>query len=229
MDKLIHVFEFNGVGTAPFKCVGVASLPSTSLAEANPDAYNQAMRDLPKGFNLGSCKVCGTSLINNFLIIDADNAKFSVGCDCVEKSGDNGLIQEVKAIKLEKERAKRAEKRHQKQLENQRVYEKELDLERARNGGLTDRELLIQKQQEIEDQKILLLTPLANALYDGKGGFRDSVCDDLNSGKLPTGRGRDIMIGIIAKQKGKLNSEQYKIEVARIEKIILEVSSIENV
>ncbi len=108
----LHVFEKSGLGRAPFHCVGVASIPSSSLAEHNPSAYNAAMAALPRGLGCGSCAYCGTAIMHNFIIESADDRRFVVGCDCVAKTGDAGLAKEVKrvrvAVALEKRTAARS-------------------------------------------------------------------------------------------------------------------------
>lgn len=224
MSDKVHIWEFNGIGKAPFKCVGMASIPSTSLAEQNPHAYNKAMQDLPKGFGVGSCEVCGTPLVNNFLIKDAEGRKFAVGCDCVRKSSDAGLIEKVDAIRREREREKRAEKRMAKMREQQAAYEAELDAQRTRNGGMTDDEVAEAARKAALEEKIALLLPLADALRDDKGGFRDSVADDLERGRLPYGRGCDLVIEILSKKAGRKNSKAYAEEAVRIKAILDAVS-----
>lgn len=111
----VHCFEKAGLGKAPFRCVGMASIPSSSLAEANPTAYNNALAMLPKGIGCGSCQYCGTGIMHNFIIQSADDRRFVVGSDCVAKTGDAGLIQQVKRervrVKQEAREAKRSMRR----------------------------------------------------------------------------------------------------------------------
>lgn len=107
MERPIHVFEKSGLGRAPFRCVGLVSIPSTSLAGSNPDAYNNAMRSLPSGIGVGSCGYCGTALMHNFIIESADDRRFVVGCDCVSRTGDAGLVKQVKRARVEVALAKR--------------------------------------------------------------------------------------------------------------------------
>jgi hypothetical protein len=121
-DQPIHVFEKAGLGRAPFRCVAVASLPSPSLAEANPEAYNNALRDLPRGIGLGSCHFCGTAIMHNFIIESADDRRFVVGCDCVGRTGDAGLIQQVKRVRVEDRLAKRNAARSLKKAEREAIW-----------------------------------------------------------------------------------------------------------
>lgn len=106
-DTAIHCFEKSGLGKAPFRCVGLFSLPSPSLAERNPDAFNNALRELPRGVGCGSCQYCGTAIMHNFLIQSADGMRFVVGSDCVARTGDAGLVKQVRAERLKVVREKR--------------------------------------------------------------------------------------------------------------------------
>ena len=104
---MIHVFQKAGLGLAPFHCVGFASIPSPSLAEQNPTAYNNALALLPRGIGCGSCQYCGTAIMHNFIIESSDGHRFVVGSDCVAKTGDAGLIREVKVRRVRAKQEKR--------------------------------------------------------------------------------------------------------------------------
>jgi hypothetical protein len=87
MEKQKHIFSF--LGEAPYKLLFVESSSQG-----------------------GSCDYCSTFIKNFFWLESSDKKKFKVGCDCVHKSGDKGLID---AAKVQKSRLN-AEKRHLKQL-----------------------------------------------------------------------------------------------------------------
>lgn len=89
----IHKFELAGMGKAPFKVVGFYALPSKSLAEHNPNAYNLQLKAMPKGVGIGSCSYCGIALVNNYILESKDGKKSVVGCDCVQKVGDTGFLK----------------------------------------------------------------------------------------------------------------------------------------
>jgi hypothetical protein len=124
------IFETIGY-KAPFKFLGIFQLPSTSLLEANPDAYYNALKEMP--CSCGSCAYCGTGIIYNYIIKDADGRKFAVGCDCIERISQE-LVSEAKKARKElavqlliNKKAAATRARH--------------DAERVKNGGLTDAEL----------------------------------------------------------------------------------------
>ena len=93
-----HVFEAAGCGVAPFRIVGCREEFITY-----PDGTTQAS---------GCCSYCGTGIRNVFIVRDANGREFKVGCDCVEKTGDAGLIKgykqnpEYRALQRAKRRAK---------------------------------------------------------------------------------------------------------------------------
>lgn len=78
-----HVFERAGLGLAPFRFVGF----STMKYQACPGAPVQPG---------GSCDYCGTGIMYACHIKSADGRSFNVGCDCINKTGEAGLIQAYK-------------------------------------------------------------------------------------------------------------------------------------
>lgn len=210
----IHKWEYDGHGKAPFTCVGTYAFPEKSLAEKNPAAYNSQLKMMPKGYGVGSCGVCGRPLVNNFLIKSADGKKFSVGCECVEKSGDRGLTTITNQKRLEIEREKRRIKKEQ-------VRTLELQRQRDKNGGLTDYEVKIKEQERKQKERAKLikksgLLEIAENLEDGKYGFRDSVADDLRRGNIPCGRGLGITIDILSKLVDKKDRNKEKDRLMKV-------------
>lgn len=67
---------------------------------------------------------------------------------------------------------------------------------------------------------IAALTPLADAIADGRGGFCDSIASDMREGSAPRGRGSYLVADILAKQKGRRNSKAYDAEFERVEAIL---------
>lgn len=81
-----HKFEARGLGKAPFVCVGseykVVTIGVIPPVIVKPGA---------------TCDYCGTAISNVFNIRSADNKRFHVGSECVNKTGDAGLIRKVNA------------------------------------------------------------------------------------------------------------------------------------
>lgn len=79
----VHVFERAGLGRAPFKVVGSFELKW----QAHPGAPIQPG---------GSCDYCGQGIMYAAAIRSADGKQFKVGCDCVARTGDAGLLKAYK-------------------------------------------------------------------------------------------------------------------------------------
>ena len=90
----MHPFQKSGLGTAPFRCIGVQENVYVS------GGHSQAG---------GSCDYCGTGIRWEFLIASNDGRQFKVGCDCVEKTyREYGVeVENFRAIRLEHARQRR--------------------------------------------------------------------------------------------------------------------------
>lgn len=108
--KLIHVFEKAGLGKAPFKFVGM---------EAQDIRYGQRVLAVVNGVTFstkpgGTCDYCGQYIVNIYNIESADGKRFHVGCDCVKKTGDAGLVSAAdmarKALESEQRWARKERK-----------------------------------------------------------------------------------------------------------------------
>lgn len=65
--------------------IGFFSLPSASLAEHNPAAYNAAMAGAPAG--AGTCANCGTGIRHHVIVRTEDGATRFIGTDCAVRVG----------------------------------------------------------------------------------------------------------------------------------------------
>lgn len=110
----VHAFEARGLGKAPYTFLGVQVMvgPITMKDGSQLGAPGQPM---------GTCHFCSTGLKNAFMLRSADNKEFYVGCECIRKSGDKGLLRVV-SIEEKKKRQAKAEVRRQKE------YEKALEM-----------------------------------------------------------------------------------------------------
>jgi hypothetical protein len=159
---------------------------------------------------------------NNYIIQDADGKIFSVGCECVLKLNEDDNLKDV--VKEEKKRVlrvKRQEKVRQINLAACVKRDVERQAEKDRNGGLTDKEVAENAFKEIIHSRVIQLIPIALLLNDGKGGFCQSIANDMMElGKVPSGRAFDIVIDILAKKKGRRGSKSYDIESDRVFEIL---------
>ena len=86
-NEKMHTFEAHGLGKAPFECV-----------------------DMDVGEHLTRCDFCGRAIRVYCTIRSADDRQFHVGHDCVNRTGDKGLIATATADRLKAVR-KRVEAR----------------------------------------------------------------------------------------------------------------------
>lgn len=77
-----HAFELAGLGRAPFRFVGMSE-----NAYRLPDGSSKAG---------GSCDFCGTAIRWECRVQSADGNFFKVGCDCIAKVDDSGLMKAYK-------------------------------------------------------------------------------------------------------------------------------------
>lgn len=74
-----HKFEVAGLGRAPFRFVGMSVNMITY-----PDGGSKPG---------GTCDYCGTGIMNEFAILSACGKRSVVGCDCIAKVGDHGILK----------------------------------------------------------------------------------------------------------------------------------------
>jgi hypothetical protein len=79
-----HCFEEAGLGKAPFRLTGF----TTMQYQAAPGAPVQPGT---------SCDYCSTAIMYVCLVTSSDGKTFKVGCDCVGRTGDAGLITAYKS------------------------------------------------------------------------------------------------------------------------------------
>jgi hypothetical protein len=77
-----HAFEIAGLGLAPFRFVGMSE-----NVISYPDGTQQAG---------GSCDYCSTGIRFECVIVSKDGKRSKVGCNCIAKVGDAGLLKAYK-------------------------------------------------------------------------------------------------------------------------------------
>lgn len=78
-----HAFELAGLGLAPFRFVGMSE-----NVICYPDGSQQAG---------GTCDYCSTGIRFECRVASADGKSFKVGCNCIAKVGDLGLMKAYKS------------------------------------------------------------------------------------------------------------------------------------
>jgi len=113
----IHVFEASGLGKAPYQFLGVS-------VKVGPLKLSDGSEVGAPGQPMGSCKFCGTGIKYCFDLRSADGKDFYVGCECIKKSGDRGLLKVVSTFEKQKRQAAN-EKRRQERRAKQIVWAQE--------------------------------------------------------------------------------------------------------
>lgn len=137
-----HAWDHTGY-KAPFKVTGFFSIPSNDFAMSNPAGYQFMMASMPKNCKLGSCAVCSSPLVHNYIITDAEGKNFSVGSECVTKVD--------KYLQADAKKARRTQEDYHEAALKALATKDRLNAERAANGGLTNDELAAKKAQEARD------------------------------------------------------------------------------
>lgn len=198
-----HAWEQFGF-KAPFRVVGLWSAPAPSLAEHNPEAYNNALAGAPRCCH-GSCAVCGMGIVHHFIIRDSAGTLFAVGGDCVAKTDNTKLVSEMTAIKNKAKREAAQAKRlanHQAELA---AAEAEREEQRQRNGGLTDYEIAEKAKRDAWEAKVQAARAEHADLFAALEGsdFGQSILHGfVESGKLPQNKAFSICAEIFAKYHG---------------------------
>jgi len=166
------------------------------------------------------------AIINICVIENSEGKLYGVGSDCVAKTFAPCLADKAKVEVARIQSRKAAARRDAKRVEarskwltkvcNDKGETNQQRLEREESENLAK-----QRAESVKRSKIAeLLSPLADRLADGSGRFCDSIAEGLRNGRLPYGKGRTIMVEILAKQFGKAGSESFLAEEARIISLI---------
>lgn len=220
MSKTVcyHKWESTTEFVAPYRHTGaIISLPSP---EAHPTAYQNGMRNASEeaaafGVRLGSCQVCGNGIMNNHVAKDAEGAYFVIGCDCAQKLGGEMCDEAKKAEKIRQAKI-REEKREKARLARVAKHQAELQEQRDRNGGLTDREVEAERIAEERRQKRAKLSEknewLIEVLQSQNGGFCADMAITLETNEISDLSPRQIgaLQDVYAKSHGRRNSKAYK-------------------
>ena len=225
-EQIIEHKKFT-MGVAPYKLLGVWSVPSQAILEANPSAYNMAMANRPKACTC-SCSHCGTGIIHHFIIADKTGAEFAIGSTCVDKLNDTRLTTRVKMAEKARLKAVRAAKKEEARIARNLAVEIVLDAEREVNGGLTNRELLKQDGDKMIEAFVLsvseVFSPIGDIIAHDKSNFARSIYSDVEyNGVLPRGGAVPILVQMMTKPVGRSNSAAYKAQYPINEAIVADI------
>lgn len=123
-----HTVFSHGLDLQNATVIGFFSLPSPSLAEHNPSAYNAAMAKAPAG--AGSCQHCGTGIMHHVIIRLANGSTAFIGRDCANRVGSPMVRRCVREQKTAEQIAER-EAAHIAQFEVRQAEQTRIEAARA--------------------------------------------------------------------------------------------------
>jgi hypothetical protein len=216
-----HAWNLKGFA-APYQLLTILETPRPPKNPAFYPAWLETMNASQAaakklGVSLCSCYVCGQSLCANFVCQDSTGKRFVIGCDCATKLEDTKLITAVELATKHRDKAKREAKAEAERLARIAARNAQDDVERARNGGLTDYEVAeAARRAEREAERAAIRE--ANAwvlswLPEGNPGtFLSSMAYNLQSTKATdmSPRTRVVLCEIYAKGYGRTGSAKYE-------------------
>lgn len=133
------------------RIIGFFSIPSPSLAEHNPQAYAEAMREIPA--NAGTCSHCGTGIVHHVVIVDDTGKTRFIGTTCAEKVGCDP--EQIRYHMTDEEKAKRdAERAQRREVAEIRYQER-----------MAEKRMLIVKRREVVGDIVDMLNRLGEDFY----------------------------------------------------------------
>jgi hypothetical protein len=209
-----HPFELAGMGTGPFGFVGMVSIPSATLAEQNPSAYQNALGSLPHDLEggLGTCRCCGQAITHVCIIENAQGDRYGVGTDCVLKTDDPCLANKAKIAVAKLQRKQRfARAAAKREAHRQKWLSTACDEAGETNAQRIERERTEQEaaQKARKDAVWAKFGFLLPYLGGPEGGFCASIAAGIREGQAPRGRALDICGEIYAKAHGRRGSNAY--------------------
>lgn len=198
-----HPFESAGLGLAPFAYVGMIEKTYSACPGHSQPA--------------GTCDYCGQGIKYCCEIRSADGRRFTVGCDCVRKvnRADNRLLAAMERDIAAREKANRDTARREKWQAECEERDRQLQLQRDKNGGLTDAEVLSVERQRVEAETLEKFTVkncwLLDVLANHSGDFCASMSDKIRRGEISglPDRCVDILRDIYGKSFGRSGSKKY--------------------
>jgi vacuolar-type H+-ATPase subunit H len=191
--EAIHAFESRGLGKAPFRCVGLRENRFT--IPGVPEATKPG----------GTCDYCGTGIAYECVIQSADGRQFVVGCDCVLKTDDRGLVSAVK-LAQRKARQEKAAAKHKAAWEAERPERERR--QRVRDIIASERSFAARNREAAMTEQNGWLIDVLNGM---SGDFVASMAEQLRTNRLGDLSDRCISIlrEIYAKHHGRRNSKAY--------------------
>lgn len=190
----MHPFEKAGLGTAPFRCVGVFKNVYCAGAGA----------PIQPG---GSCDFCGTGIMYEYKILGSDGRAFKVGCDCVRRTGGESHVAGVRNERLKLAREQRSLKREARQTEwkAQREVRRIAELETRRAAFIAAEPALAASLEALPDTASKFMLDMRDgvrrwgSLTEGQlGAVKASIARDV---ARMAERANSTHVGVVGKRQ----------------------------
>lgn len=197
--KEVHIFTMSGLGNAPFY---LHHPVGSEIAEVSGVFF---------------CEHCGTVLKNRHFIKSSDGKVSVVGIDCLNKTGDSGLIDAVKAEKLKAKEDQRHAKINEKIAEHRN---KEIE-----KYGKTVEEIVCEIESKISTIKEEIKELMEDNIISeelSKSNFGIAMIANIQKGDSLSKSMINIIKEIIAKKisQSKKGSKRYKEIYPQAEKTV---------
>ena len=199
---MTHTFTLSGLGEAPFSLVH----PGDPKAQENQAFF---------------CEHCGTGLKNRFFVKSADGKVSVVGIDCLNKTGDQGLMDGEKRLR----RQLRQEERQAKT--DAKVAQLEAE-DRKKFGGKSREQVIAGLEGEIKDLKdrhyeVIYDHEATQALrFNNTSDFVNNMLQRAFDGESFSKGMMNALVDVLAKKKSgaRKNSKAYKAALPDAEALI---------
>ena len=201
-------------------------MPPASLAEANPDAYNNAWKGAVKG--TGTCANCGMGILHHVVIMTPNGEKHFVGQDCAEKIGDSSMREAVKSGLTSEQIEKNNAVREEKILKEQEATKALVVVQNDRiNKWFWVVEALVGCRKTWQtsqpdctgyfgvvtqgNQRFFYKQDSLGQITAYGNTFTENIVASLISGQTISERASQIVCEILAKNHGRMGSKKYNI------------------
>lgn len=208
MSDKIHLFELAGLGKAPYRVLSLETSRDRESIQRERAGNGQTYTTN----YCTTCDYCGTAISNAYQILSADEQHFKVGCDCLAKVGDKGLLDHAKFIA----KKKKADEDHERWVLAHRQREAE---ERAANGGKTLKEIEIERAEQAKRDHVAkmmevngwILERISEADWRGVGELTRNPLKDMSDRYI------DAIRRIWCGKVGPSRSKAYKLAQAEFD------------
>lgn len=234
-----HPFELAGMGVGPYTFGGIYEMPNLSEQSAstfgNGNPYAE-INSLKLKAGAGTCANCGMAISVICVVVDSNGDRWGVGSDCIDKIGEPALCSAAKVAVARRRSRKAAMRREAKRQQEHEAWLASVSTKAGSLEGETNAQRIARENQERQDAEAVkkakqdrvaqITGKFAVPIFDGRGGFCDSIAESLRQGILPFGRGLELAKEIYAKRFGRTGSKAFETAYAEISAALEQASNL---